>query len=319
MRPQVWFEFKIGLLVVLCGLAVVTPDSAPRAQDKPQRPALPFFGDKTALLDMCGPSDDTQHVEFYVAKHGIEPAKVADNQPSTVQLEWLAESAIRSKLPGYKLGNVAGARWCTGTLLDDRHVLTAGHCFDIQDGTWGWITPYKQDAGSPRTYAEPPQLAPLMQIKFNFQLSRQTGALRTPDVYPVLRLLEWREGPAKLDFAIFEVGADPAGGFPNKKYKPAALRLTEPGTGEIIAIIQHPNGDPKKIDVGPISNLAPFQIHYGNLDTFGGSSGSGIRDAKGAVVGVHTDGGCAAGGVNRGVRNSAIANVSKLLKQMAGQ
>ena len=53
-------------------------------------------------------------------------------------------------------------------------------------------------------------------------------------------------------------------------------------------------------------------MFYSNLDTFGGSSGSGVRDDIGDVIGVHTNGGCRTDGtgVNRGVTMPAIAAVS---------
>ena len=81
----------------------------------------------------------------------------------------------------------------------------------------------------------------------------------------------------------------------------------------MIALIQHPAGDPKKVDVGHIVRVEAKQIYYDDVDTQGGSSGSGVRDASGAVIGVHTNGGCTAqGGANSGIPSSAISAVSRV-------
>lgn len=62
---------------------------------------------------------------------------------------------------------------------------------------------------------------------------------------------------------------------------------------DTIAIIGHPEGRPKTIEAGPITDYSDTRIGYNDIDTFGGSSGSGLLNySTGKIVGVHTNGGC---------------------------
>ncbi len=82
-----------------------------------------------------------------------------------------------------------------------------------------------------------------------------------------------------------------------------------------LAIIQHPEAKPKVIAFGKLSNSSTDRrISYSSLDTLGGSSGSGILNDSGSLVGVHTNGGCSAsGGTNMGWAISSIIAASKIL------
>ena len=297
---------------ILMGFSNDTWAQSTRRNALPLPPALRNF-----YQDMCGAKDDSQEVEFYDGKLGVTKAYAKTNAPSTVQLQWNTRQAIAAQLAGYELGNVAGERWCTGTLVSDRQILTAGHCFDVQNGADYWISPFRiKDDHSPE-FAPPRVLASLMHVNFNFQTDAVTGKLRKPDVYSIAALDEWREGPDGLDYAIFTISPNADGKYPNTTYEPAKVMIADPNANETIAIIQHPNGDPKKIEAGKGPKIVGLEIRYSDLDTFGGSSGSGVRNSAGAVVGVHTHGGCAAGDANGGTRNVSIAKVSKLLPQLA--
>jgi len=81
-----------------------------------------------------------------------------------------------------------------------------------------------------------------------------------------------------------------------------------------LAIIQHPAARPKVIAVGKLlKNSNPDKISY-SVDSLGGSSGSGILNDSGSLVGVHTNGGCSAtGGANSGWTISRIRASSSIL------
>jgi len=82
----------------------------------------------------------------------------------------------------------------------------------------------------------------------------------------------------------------------------------------ILCLIQHPSGRPKRIEAGPMLHNIGGQIAYDSLDTEGGSSGSPILSPSGEVVGVHTNGGCAAfSGFNYGVAIGAVRSASSLI------
>lgn len=288
-------------------------DTGPGPYPTDTRPALPYPG-RLKPASVCGDKDESQHVEMYKGDLGVDKAYVEAREPSTVQFQWLDRTAMAQRFPEYSYGNVPSVRWCSGTLVSDRLVLTAGHCFDVQQDQHSWISPFKNVGGRPR-FLEPAQLATLQVANFRYQLNGATGAVRQADVYPIVKLIEYRQGD--LDYAIVELGRNPQGQLPSEKYSPSRVLTRPPVDEEVIAVLQHPQGDPKKVDAGHVKATQGPAVYYGDVDTHGGSSGSGVRDNTGAVIGVHTHGGCeATGGANKGVTTTAISAVSSILSRL---
>lgn len=296
-------------------LALLVSSPLSQAQEPAfnERPALPFKN-TTTLQSQCGILDDLQHVEFYDGTLGVSKAYVDTHERSTVQLQWLSEAGIRAKLPQHLTGDVAGERWCTAALIGTTTLLTAGHCFDIARGENGWVTPFEIDANGNAVSAEPATLATLFVVNFGYQLSAANGQLRKPDVFPVTHLTEYRKG--NLDYAIVELGLNSDGKSPvDLGHKIAALDIRDVNATERLTIIQHPQGDPKKIESGSAQGTFGSELFYDNIDTHGGSSGSCVRDSDGECVAVHTNGGClpTGGGANRGVLLKSISAASGVL------
>lgn len=286
-----------------------------------------FFGDikntaeaieRASILESgCGLVDDSQHVEFYNGSGRVPRSFVDTHEPYTIQLQWSELLAF----DGAELspGTVRGVRWCSGSYVGNNRILTAGHCFRPDDGSGsGYVTPFRR-SGVTREFLQPSELAPLFFANFRYQVDGQTSAVRVPVQFPITRLVEYRNGG--LDYAIAEVGASPDGRSLGDLA--AAATLGDPAAypdGSIIAIIQHPNGDPKKVASGTILARRGEWIYYDNLDTNNASSGSGIATDDGHVIGVHTNGGCTAmsptGNIrfaNAGVSLAAIRSVSTVL------
>jgi V8-like Glu-specific endopeptidase len=132
-----------------------------------------------------------------------------------------------------------------------------------------------------------------------------TGATRPGVSVAIKELLE--HGHGGLDYAIVELASVPDGDFVSV----ADVETRSPTDDESITIIQHPQGKPKKIEAGSVLQHDDENVWYSNIDTHGGSSGSGIRDKDGLIIGVHTNGGCTkTGGANRGVPIDAIRDAS---------
>ena len=255
-----------------------------------------------ALIEtICGVADDSQPVEQYNGTLGVTIAFVNGHQSAVGQLQWNNNLGSIYTNPG----NLSGVRWCSGTLISNDLFLSAGHCFDQ---TGGGTRPRDNVTGAT---ISPAEIATNMHVNFNFQVD-PSGTLRTEQAFPVVALVEYRLG--NLDFAIVRLGGNPGATFGQTQ-----LSVTDAAQGDMLCIIGHPAGLPKRIEAGQALNLTGNSISYNDIDTLGGNSGSGIlRATDGRIAGVHTNGGCnAAGtGANFGVRITSIIAQSPTLQAL---
>ncbi len=106
------------------------------------------------------------------------------------------------------------------------------------------------------------------------------------------------------DYALIELFEDPV-----VRPAPLSVRSTEE-----LAVIQYARGGPKVIATGVLAAESATEVRYADLDTLVGSSGAGVFNAGGRVIGVHSDGDCdEVGGSNVGQSIAASADVSPLL------
>ncbi len=177
--------------------------------------------------------------------------------------------------------STSSGKYCSGSLIATDLFLTAGHCVDA--ATVGDV------------------------VSFNYERAAGSTTLLTQTHVRVEAIVEDELGA--LDYAILRLA-----GTPGATFGIATVATSDPATGAAITIIGHPNAAPKKIEAGTVASFSTNYMRYGNLDTLGGSSGSGVLDSLGRIVGVHTNGGCTAtGGTNSGVRISRIRAVSNVL------
>lgn len=288
--------------------AISQPD-ATRAQRARELASWKRFLATFDLESICGPIDNSQDVEKYDGTSGPSKAFVSAHEPAVAQIQWLTNVASRLG-PGADPGNIEGQRWCSGTLISAKRFLTAGHCFDPSDAVEGWITPKLNSKP-----LSPARLAPLMQVVFNYQVDAASGATRAGIAYPIVRLVEHRLG--KLDYAIVELGVNTNGDPPSKAFLPTPVAKSKSAldAAKLLTVIQHPNGNPKRIAAGVGIGVNLPTVTYSDIDTLGGSSGSGVLDQDGRVIAVHTNGGCYEnGGSNAGVTLFSISKVSAVLK-----
>jgi hypothetical protein len=85
---------------------------------------------------------------------------------------------------------------------------------------------------------------------------------------------------------------------------------------ERLAIIQHPRGMPKVIAEGTFLDSCDQLVYYSDLDTLVGSSGAGVLNRQGYLLGVHTEGDCddEGHGANWGWTARAIVEASPYLQ-----
>jgi V8-like Glu-specific endopeptidase/endonuclease/exonuclease/phosphatase (EEP) superfamily protein YafD len=179
----------------------------------------------------------------------------------------------------------AGNKFCSGTLIGTNVFLTASHC--VGSTTVGQF------------------------VSFNYELSGAAGSPALTESF--FRIGEIIDDNTSLDFAIVRLQGDPGGRFDWTDIDEAGTNIND-----LITIVQHPSVEPKQVEVGHVASLTTDTISYGDLDTMPGSSGSGILDHQGRLVGVHTNGGCTAtGGTNSGSRMTRALALSGALTSIS--
>ncbi|NBD13100.1 trypsin-like serine peptidase [Corallococcus silvisoli] len=136
-------------------------------------------------------------------------------------------------------------------------------------------------------------------LVFNFE--------EAPDGDPLVTEGTVIEQSLEPDYALIQLDVLPA-------VRPVLL-TTRPT--ERLAIIQHPRGLPKVIAEGRFVASCDRQLYYSDLDTLVGSSGAGVLNRQGYLLGIHTDGDCDSfgRGTNRGWTLESIVEASSYLQR----
>jgi V8-like Glu-specific endopeptidase len=177
---------------------------------------------------------------------------------------------------------------CSGVLIDDDLVLTAGHCVgsDSECASYAFVFDYLYHAKG------------------------ELEDISSSDVYGCRRLIATHSSEeGETDYALVQLDRAPKGRTP-VRLRSAALKVGDP-----LMAIGYPSGLPMKIDRGAeVKQVHGEGLHTFalNSDTFEGSSGSGIFDQKGELAGVLVLGG------DDYVKTDAGCKVSKVVAADAG-
>lgn len=175
-------------------------------------------------------------------------------------------------------------KFCSGTMISEDLFLTAAHCVD--------------------------QTITSKFAVFGYETAPGSSELLPQEHYKVSEIVE--DGLGGLDYAILRIADKPGA-----KHGFTPVRNALPEMNHLLSIIQHPKGQPKQFEAGPMAGERGAYMLYSDLDTEPGSSGSGVLDREGVLVGVHTNGGCFSnGGANQGVKMTEIAKVSKVIQDL---
>ncbi|MEX3944868.1 trypsin-like peptidase domain-containing protein [Paraburkholderia sp. BR10937] len=156
---------------------------------------------------------------------------------------------------------------CSVTLVDTDKVITAGHCHTPAEALNGSIT-----------------------FDYQTQCDGSRPAGYNPRFYKVKAVLAHRYDSTG-DYSLLQLAEAPAG-IPVIQMRPDL-----PGAGEQIFGVHHPNGAVKKLSIphgqgfDTIVNSSASAINVlTNFHVSGGSSGSGLFDAAGRIVGILSNG-----------------------------
>jgi len=200
----------------------------------------------------------------------MDPATVQRNSDGTYSLN--ADTIGRSYglCRTERFYDQLSAASCSGTLIDDDLILTAGHCVtnasDCASTVW----------------------------VFNYYMESATAlaTIEATDVYECAQLMVHQEPTrnSDLDYSILRIDRSAA-----PRHTPAdiekqrvALRVGDP-----VTIIGFGSGLPAKIDNGGNvldASTAALEAFRATTDSFGGNSGSGVFDINRKVVGILVNG-----------------------------
>jgi V8-like Glu-specific endopeptidase len=203
-------------------------------------------------------------VAFMSAEHLVE------NADGTVAITADTLAASNNLCPGEAFASQPAAATCSGVLVDDQLVLTAGHCIP-DDATC-------DDE----------------RLVFGYAVTAPAGgiALDSEAIYrcksiPLRRHIVDAEG-RRWDYGFIELDR-PVGAARH----PVTIASEPPSIGSPLTVIGTPSGLPVKVDDGARLLYARSCMDYFTLDsdTFESSSGSGVFDELGRLAGVFVRGG----------------------------
>lgn len=266
-------------LFLLSGAAACEPTgefAAPAAEKRAAEPAL-----RTSPGEVVYGTDDRK--DWYehpdLALRDLTSQSIAAMMdPGTIQRNSDGSYSLNADTIGRSYGLCRTERFydqlsaasCSGTLIDDDLLLTAGHCVTSASdcASTVWV--------------------------FNYYMESATAlaTIEATDVYECVELLAQQEPTrsSDLDYAILRLDRSAA-----PRHAPAEIEKQRVAlrAGDPVTIIGFGSGLPAKIDNGGNvidASAGTLEAFRATTDSFGGNSGSGVFDINRKVVGILVNG-----------------------------
>lgn len=189
----------------------------------------------------------------------MDSSALSKNSKGTLDIKGEIYGDYNELCPTEKYIEQSTPAYCSGFLVADNIIATAGHC--VQD------TNFCKDA----------------QFVFGFMKdskSRDPNIVKPDDVYGCKRVLHEEIKSDGADFALVELDRPVVG------RKPVEFAKKSVGINDSLFVIGHPVGLPMKIAGAASVRSTETGFFVANLDTFGGNSGSAVFNKNDEVAGI---------------------------------
>lgn len=203
-------------------------------------------------------SKDSVYVELSKSTAAMIDAGSLSESNGVVKI--LGKSLVeRGICASERFANQPTAANCSGFLVGEKYLVTAGHCIESQADcdSFKWVFDYKLDNDSQRSVS-----------------------VEKSSVYSCKKIIERvLERSDSNDYAIIELDRAPADRA-SLKFRTSG----RPAVGDSMVVIGHPTGLPTKIADGAKIRSLKGTYFIANLDTYGGNSGSAVFNTTSGVI-----------------------------------
>ncbi|HWU86235.1 MAG TPA: serine protease [Kofleriaceae bacterium] len=256
----------LALASTAAGCAALDDDHASPAKDKLAEVEAPVVYGTDNRTDVYAHADATLRARAQQATVALmSPSSINTSNPNNVTFNSQTLQQAFNLCAGQRFLSDPTPAFCSGTLIDDDLVLTAGHCVTSAS-----------DCSNTR-------------FVFNFYRPSATTlqTVTTADVFSCQSIVARQQAVVNgrnLDYAIVRIDRAATPRFTPAPVRDAAAALT---VGQNVAVLGSGSGIPFKIDSGGSirdARAATLDYFVASTDTFGGNSGSGVYETNGYTV-----------------------------------
>jgi Trypsin-like peptidase domain/Bacterial pre-peptidase C-terminal domain len=248
------------------GCAALEEPGAPPADDKLSESESPVVYGTDNRMDVYAHPDASLRARAQQATVALmNPSAINASNPNNVTFSSSTLQQSENLCSNQRFLSDPTPAFCSGTLIDDDLVLTAGHCITSASSC--------------------------SSTRFVFKFYRPTATtldtITTADIFSCTSIVARQQAVVNgrnLDYAVVRIDR-PA----TPRFTPAPIRAgSSPlAVGQNVAVIGSGSGIPFKIDAGGSvrdARTATLDYFVASTDTFGGNSGSGVYETSGYNV-----------------------------------